>query len=118
MVIVMLLMIAALLEWLFINKYNQLKKFRPKYKGKEYCMTIVLIFIYPIFWYLMISFLNEKLRLAYFIITTLTCIIILAIVILVFKIMTLVFKKIKEDPSVKNILFLLSFAGIFYCLGL
>lgn len=39
-----------LIELFFIHKLNRFRKFRPKYKGKEYKFTVWMIVIYPIFW--------------------------------------------------------------------
>ena len=39
-----------LIEFFFIHKLFRFKKFRPKYKGKEYKFTVLMIVVYPIFW--------------------------------------------------------------------
>mmetsp|Transcript_17316 Transcript_17316/g.16987 ORF Transcript_17316/g.16987 Transcript_17316/m.16987 type:complete len:107 (+) Transcript_17316:897-1217(+) len=90
-----------------------MRKFRPNHRGKSYWLVVSALIGYPIFWYFMISFCNEKLSLTYFIVSMVYFLVLMGATYLVFKICTIIFKKLKGDHSLKYLLFLFSL-GPFY----
>jgi len=106
LVIVFLLLICLIIEYLIVDKFQRMRRVNYCYQRKEYWLIVVMTIIYPIFWYVMIVFLNRRLGLAAFLYSILTFIIMVAIAFAVLKILMMIFKKIRKHHSVKRLLFL------------
>ena len=56
----MLILSTSLFELYFLNKLKRFKRFRPKYKGMQYKLTLFMIYFYPILWLSLIAYLYSN----------------------------------------------------------